>query len=163
MPIYHIIDNIYLSNLHSAIKLKINNSEKIDIICRLSEDNNKNIYSNDIKFYNFILEDNLLYTYELIKYSEEINNIIKNNKDKKILIHCNEGQSRSVSIILLYMILEKDINYLDAFNIIKKIKPDINPNAGFNYICSEYSNYRNNKELLNEIKNVQFLKYKNFK
>lgn len=151
MTIYHIIDNIYLSNLDSALELNKYNPDNINIIIRLSEDNNKNIYNN-IEFFNFELEDNHLYTYELLRYSNQINNIIEKNKDKKILIHCNEGKSRSVSIISLYLIIKKKFTYQDAMVYIMNIKPDININYGFINILMLVSNIYNNSEYLEDNK-----------
>lgn len=151
MTIYNIIDNIYLSNLDSALELNKYNPDNINIIIRLSEDNNKNIYNN-IEFFNFELEDNHLYTYELLRYSNQINNIIEKNKDKKILIHCNEGKSRSVSIISLYLIIKKKFTYQDAMVYIMNIKPDININYGFINILMLVSNIYNNSEYLEDNK-----------
>lgn len=41
--LFHIIDNIYLSNLISATNFNLVKSNHINIVIRLSEDNNKNI------------------------------------------------------------------------------------------------------------------------
>lgn len=120
--IYHIIDNIFLSNLISAQNIELITSNNITIICRLSEDTNKSIYPPDINFYNFQLEDNHLYTYELLHSFHEIIKIISLNKNCNILIHCNEGKSRSVSIIILYLMIYKNMNYQDAYNYIKQKK-----------------------------------------
>ncbi len=101
--IYNIIKNIYLSNLQSALNLQLIKDVNINIICRLSEDYNKSLYPSHIEFHNYELEDNSMYTYELLITFHNIVKIISTNKNKNILIHCNEGQSRSVSIIILYL------------------------------------------------------------
>lgn len=168
MVLYHIIDNIYLSNLRSALNLEDIQKEDITIIHRLSEDYNKNIYPNNIQFYNYQLEDNFLYTYELMKYGEQIISNIENNKNKKILIHCNEGRSRSVSVIIMYLILKKGYRYIDALQHIERIKSDINPNIGFKRILKLYNNLYNNKliniqEEIELLKNSEYNKYKYLK
>ena len=135
---FHIIDNIFLSNLRDASNIDLINKNNIKIVIRLSEDINKSIYSNDIKFYNFEIEDNLLYKKEIINYSIEIYDIINNNKDKNILIHCNEGQSRSVSVIIYYLMTKYKYDYNKCHSIIKNIKYDINPNMSFQQMLRMY-------------------------
>ncbi len=168
MVLYHIIDNIYLSNLNSALILEDIQKEDITIIHRLSEDYNKNIYPNHIQFYNYQLEDNFLYTYELMKYGEQIISNIENNQNKKILIHCNEGRSRSVSVIMLYLIIKKGYRYIDALQYIERIKPDINPNIGFKRILKIYNdlyqkNNLNIQEVIETLKINEYNKYKYLK
>lgn len=128
---FHIIDNIFLSNLRDASNFELINKNKIEIVIRLSEDINKSIYPSNILFYNFEIEDNLLYKKEIIEYSMEIYEIINNNKNKNILIHCNEGQSRSVSVIIFYLMTKYKYDYDKCYKGIKGIKSDINPNAAF--------------------------------
>ncbi len=131
--IYHIIDNIYLSDLNSAHNLTLLIINNIQIIIRLSESDNNSIYDSNIDFYNFVLEDNMLFSKEIIDYSEKIYNIILNNKEKNILIHCNQGQSRSVSAIIYYICKKYNYKYENAYNLIKDIKRDIRPNNGFSF------------------------------
>lgn len=135
---FHIIDNIFLSNLRDASNFELINKNKIEIVIRLSEDINKSIYSKNILFYNFEIEDNLLYKKEIIKFSMEIYEIINNNKDKNILIHCNEGQSRSVSVIIFYLMTKYKYNYGKCHSMIKDIKSDINPNMSFQQMLRMY-------------------------
>lgn len=167
--IYHIIDNIYLSDLNSAHNLTLLIINNIQIIIRLSEYENNSIYDSlrsNIDFYNFVLEDNMLFSKEIIDYSEKIYNIILNNKEKNILIHCNQGQSRSVSAIIYYICKEYNYNYENAYNLIKDIKRDIRPNNGFifelrklfNPEFKDKSNIDFDKEELKKIINGEILK-----
>jgi len=135
---FHIIDNIFLSNLRDASNIELINKNKIEIVIRLSEDNNKSIYPNNILFYNFEIEDNLLYKKEIIEFSIEIYKIINNNKNKNILIHCNEGQSRSVSVIIFYLMNKYKYDYDKSYSMIKNIKSDINPNMFFQQMLKKY-------------------------
>ena len=128
---YHIIDNIFLSNLRDASNIGLINQNNIKIVIRLSEDINKSIYSNNIKFYNFEIEDNFLYKKKIIQFSIEIYDIINKNSNVNILIHCNEGQSRSVSVIIFYLMTKYKYDYNKCHSLIKDIKSDINPNASF--------------------------------
>jgi predicted protein tyrosine phosphatase len=71
-----------------------------------------------------------------------IDNSLKSNK--KCLVHCNQGQSRSPSIGLLYLaqnkLLPNDFN--SAEKEFKKIYPFYNPNNGIrDFIKKNWTNY----------------------
>ena len=157
----HIVDNLFLSNLQDAMRVR----DEVDIVVRLSEDcNKKPIFYDDIEFYNFELEDNLLFSKEIIEYSKAIYELIKNNPDKRILIHCNEGRSRSVSVIIYYICRKYHVTYEEAFEIIKKKKSDIGPNEGFANALRKLFNpgyvskyYTNLDDMLNQMDEVTYL------
>jgi len=157
----NIIDNLFISNLQDALRVR----NEFDIVIRLSEDfNKKPISYNDIEFYNFELEDNLLFSKEIIEYSKTIYDIIETNPDKRILIHCNEGRSRSVSVIIYYICRKYHLTYEEALDIVKKKKPDIGPNDGFanalrklfnpGYVSRDYTNL---DDMLNQANEVTYL------
>ena len=129
--LYHIIDNIYLSNVHDARNISLIKKNNINMVFRLSENDNKNIYENNILFYNYIIEDHGLFVDKLIELAKKIFLIIEENNDKNILIHCNAGISRSVSIIIYYLMKKHNYKFDDALKHIQKIKEDANPNHQF--------------------------------
>ena len=132
---FRIIDNIYLSNIRDACNINLINSNKIDIVIRLSANINDSIYDDDIEFYNFEIEDNCLYKTELIDFSKYIRGIINVNPAKNILIYCNTGQSRSVSVIIFYMMT----TYKLKFDFCRDyIKPDIRPNSAFEIVLKTF-------------------------
>ncbi|RWS28659.1 dual specificity protein phosphatase 19-like protein [Leptotrombidium deliense] len=47
------------------------------------------------------------------------------------LVHCNAGVSRSASVVIAYLIHTRSITYEEAFDIVKRARPCINPNSGF--------------------------------
>ena len=128
---YHIINNIYLSNRHDAADLSLIQDNSIQIVFRLSEDDNKSLYPECIEVHNYELEDNCLFRSEMIQYSKIIKDIIDRNGSKNILIYCNEGQSRSVSAIIYYLMTTYKISFDRSLKLIKKIKPDAKPNSAF--------------------------------
>lgn len=130
--IFHIIDNVYLSNIFGAHDLNLIEKNNITIVIRLSEDdNNKTIYNKKIAFINCEIEDNYLYREELIKLCKTIYEVIVKTPHRNILIHCNEGQSRSVSMIIYYLIKKYNYSYDKAFEYIQNIKINIHPNFAF--------------------------------
>ncbi len=88
----HIIDNLFLSNLQDALNPDLIAKNNINIVVRLSEDDKhpaSEYYDRSIEYYNYVLEDNCLYTKEIIQYSKEIYALIESKPDSYILIHCN--------------------------------------------------------------------------
>ena len=53
------------------------------------------------------------------------------NKNNKILFHCNQGISRSVSIAILFISLTQNITLDTSYQLIKSIRPIALPNLGF--------------------------------
>ena len=51
-------------------------------------------------------------------------------KDRKVLVHCNMGTSRSASIAMLYLFRDKGISYREAQNQFLDIYNDYNPGIG---------------------------------
>ena len=70
--------------------------------------------------------------------------IDKNIEDKKVLIHCNHGLSRSPSLALLYLAKKGAINnesYNKAVESFIKLFSNYNPNNGIaSYLRSEWEN-----------------------
>lgn len=78
--------------------------------------------------YNINYNDDKHISYQqFVNIMENIFNIIENNKDQDILIACEAGVNRSVSVIIGYMIRNK-IDYYLALNTIEDEKNKINPN-----------------------------------
>lgn len=59
--------------------------------------------------------------------------IIKRSLDRneKVLVHCNAGVSRSVSVVVAFLILDHGMSYEDAFALVKDVRPCARPNQGF--------------------------------
>lgn len=69
----------------------------------------------------------------------------KRKKGKTVFVHCHMGKSRSVSIIISYMIKYHSFSYESAFAYIKQLKPDIKPNRGFIKQLRIYKDFVNKK------------------
>jgi protein-tyrosine phosphatase len=66
-----------------------------------------------------------------LKNMEIITSVDKvENANGKVLIHCGEGVSRSVTICLAYLIKCKKIALKDAFLQVKRVRSQANPNNG---------------------------------
>lgn len=128
---FHIIDNIYLSNLIDASNHRLIRDNKIEAVFRLSEDINKTMYGPSVEFCNYEIEDNILYKKEIIEIAKDIVDKVLSNKERNVLIHCNEGQSRSVTVIIYYLITQHGFTFEEAYDLVKSKKKDIHPNDAF--------------------------------
>lgn len=80
------------------------------------------------------------------KISEDLERLttIMNNaslQNKKILIHCQCGVSRSASLIVAYIMRYFDLNLNDAYCKLKSIAKDISPNMGLIFELMEWNEY----------------------
>eukprot|EP01089_Gocevia_fonbrunei_P019439 TRINITY_DN6884_c0_g1_i1.p1 TRINITY_DN6884_c0_g1~~TRINITY_DN6884_c0_g1_i1.p1 ORF type:complete len:209 (+),score=40.72 TRINITY_DN6884_c0_g1_i1:412-1038(+) len=71
-------------------------------------------------------------SFDIISHFETCFDFIQNalNQSSGVLVHCNAGVSRSATVIIAYLITQ-GTSHEEAFNIVKKSKPDINPNPHF--------------------------------
>lgn len=63
------------------------------------------------------------------KTSRFICNALVNNR--KFLVYCFAGMSRSVSIVIAFLIKKRHMTFNDAFNLVKEKHPCTQPNSGF--------------------------------
>lgn len=76
--------------------------------------------------------------FEISKYFNEFICIIETNANKKILVHCYSGMSRSATLIASYFVykfvMKKKLKKSSVENVIKYIKKKrqcVSPNVGF--------------------------------
>jgi protein-tyrosine phosphatase len=50
---------------------------------------------------------------------------------RNILVHCNQGVSRSTTVCLAYLMLDHGMSFDEALAQIKAARPSVRPNAGF--------------------------------
>lgn len=87
-----------------------------------------------------------MFTFKLIKYFDEACDFMgkaigtkkTGKKNGKIFVHCREGVSRSVSLVLAYLVRDQDMELKDAVRLVRS-KREISPNEGFLQQLIEYS------------------------
>ncbi len=127
--ISQITDHIYISDFATACnKSKLKEDGITHILCTIL--NVDPIYSDDFIYKNIHLRDinNENINQYFQECSEFIHDAIKNNG--KVLIHCSYGISRSVSMVLAYLI-NQGMSYGDAYDLVKEKRSIMNPNKGF--------------------------------
>ena len=79
----------------------------------------------------------------------------RKNSDN-ILIHCKLGRSRSVSILIAYMIRYYDFNVKKALEFIQAKRKQIKPNDGFIKQLYSYERYISNSKYINNRPNMYY-------
>ena len=122
---------LYLSGYNAAKNKELLDKYKITHIINCAADFCENVFQNDIKYLSFYLKDHAIENiecifYECIEFIEKVK-----QKHERILIQCIQGISRSVSIVIAYLIYINKWTYDQAFNYVQQKRTIAGPNFGF--------------------------------
>jgi protein phosphatase slingshot len=129
---HHIIDNIYLGSAFNASHSTTLKNLNIGLIINVTSEIS-NYYPNKYKYKKYTLVDNNSESIKqyfkdsylsILEYQNEENN-------KNILIHCFMGASRSVSIVIYYLMKKHNYSLNDAIHFIRNKRHIINPTILF--------------------------------
>ena len=124
-------DFLYISGYKTASTISDLQKLKITNIINCSGDLCENLYFSDISYLTLNIRDNVSENIECL-FFKCINYINEaKEKDGRVLIHCYKGVSRSVSIIISYLIFLHKWSYDEAFDFVQLKRPIANPNIGF--------------------------------
>ena len=128
----HIIDNIYLGSAFNASCYSTLKNNNIGLIINLTTDIS-NYFEKDFIYKNYPLHDNNKDSIKqyLDQSYQEILNFQNKNNNKNIFIHCFMGASRSVSIVIYYLIKKYEYKIDDAILFIKNKREVVNPTVLF--------------------------------
>lgn len=138
-----IYENIFIGNYASALDKKklFENGITHILVCA---NNLESLYPEEFNYKVIPLYDSE-YT-NITKYFQESNEFIeKGNINGKILVHCGAGMSRSVALVLAYLIKHKNLSFSESLKIIKEKRRIAKPNSGFEKQLRNYS-YENLKK-----------------
>ena len=155
----NIIHKIYLGNKENAHDDIFIRDNDIKYIINVTLDiSNK---YDDIEYYNCNIEDSG--DEDIKKYFDDITDIINDNKNNNILVHCRVGKSRSATFILAYLMRYENMNLKKSLDFLRS-KRNIQPNIYFfdNLIKYEYDIYNNNSITIWEYMNKSEQEYKDF-
>lgn len=124
IPFLYLGDTMNAKNSHELSKLNI------DTIINMTHEV-KNFYPEKYNYINYAWRDSLNYHIinDLDEICDKINDLISQNKN--ILVHCKMGLSRSVAVILAYLIKYEHMSYYEAYEYVEFKKNTICPNDTF--------------------------------
>lgn len=105
--------------------------ENITHIINCSPSDCPNLFEKDFTYLNINIQDNWKTNLFLVIYIilDFLRNALQQNG--RVLIHCNQGISRSPSIVIAYLIYTEKINANIALEKLKKKYPYADPNLDF--------------------------------
>jgi protein-tyrosine phosphatase len=127
---HHIFDNIYLGNINAANNEQWLNENGITHILGLVP--SQNSFSNIIYLNYSDIDDTP--SQNILKYCQTMFSFINETQqlsNKKILIHCYAGISRSSTIVIGYLMCKYNMSLENAYFLTKSKRNIINPNYGF--------------------------------
>ena len=124
-------DFLYISGYKTASTLIDLQNLKITNIINCSGDLCENLSFSGINYLTLNIRDNVSENIECLFF--KCINYINEAKEKngRVLIHCYKGVSRSVSVIISYLIYLYNWTYDEAFDFVQLKRPIANPNIGF--------------------------------
>jgi hypothetical protein len=123
-----IIDDIYLGSAYNASDKDFLDNNDIGLIINVTPDISNYYIDEDIQYLSIKIYDNNLddiKPYLNIAF-DKIKSFKSSQPDKKILIHCFMGASRSVSILIYYLMKKYNYTLDDAISFIKQKREIIN-------------------------------------
>lgn len=128
----HIIDKIYLGNALNAASYYKLDGINIGLVINVTKEIT-NFYEDYFDYLRYpILDDGIEKINEhLIDSYNNIVRYMEANPNKNILVHCYMGASRSVAIIVFYMMKHHKLTFDDAFAIISSKKEIVNMSTRF--------------------------------
>ena len=146
--ISHIKDNIYLGNAYASSNYYILQENNIGLIVNVTEEI-PNYYEDFTQGFDYlqikIRDQNDENLFDNIEFTlSKINDYVQEHPEKKILIHCYMGSSRSASITCAYLIKYHNLNVKQSIELIKSKRDIVNINTTFitdlNRFYSELNN-----------------------
>ena len=127
-----IINNLFLGSKISAHNLPLLIQHQIFVILNCAIEI-PNAFQNDDRFEYLTLELDDDPEFDLSPFLSSAMDFLLNNiqQNKRVLVHCQAGISRSVSVILVYLLIESQMTLRDAFLLVKNKRPQAQPNGGF--------------------------------
>lgn len=148
------VDRNYIGGIHE--KIMIDNPDITILYLPYNDEIDQNLwkrnedkinivkYSSSVEDYNILRKQLEIYKNKpMIEIAYHfINNLTFSNKN--ILVHCMAGISRSVSLVIYYLMKKYNMSYITALDIIKNKRIIANPNDSFKLQLLKYQEKREN-------------------
>eukprot|EP00004_Rigifila_ramosa_P016248 TRINITY_DN3832_c0_g1_i1.p2 TRINITY_DN3832_c0_g1~~TRINITY_DN3832_c0_g1_i1.p2 ORF type:complete len:159 (+),score=37.17 TRINITY_DN3832_c0_g1_i1:3-479(+) len=129
-PADHVIDMLYIGDMHTSADLPHLQSIGITHICVVA-DLLECHYPEHFKYLTVRIDDDD--TEDIMSHFDRCIEFIKeaHTTGGKVLVHCMAGMSRSASVCLAFLIQEKRMPFDQAYDLLREKRPIVHPNPGF--------------------------------
>jgi len=130
----YITKNIYLGDYESSLQfshLQQNNITHVVAVLNSVVLPPSAALSSNYKYLVIKAEDK--YSENMIDTFPFVYDFIKNatENNSTVLVHCAKGASRSATLVIAYLMKERQISFMEAYNIVRKARSVVLPNKGF--------------------------------
>lgn len=130
-----ILPNLYLGNIINAANYELLKELDIATIFNVTEEH-ANYFPDYFTYHKVIVKDNknAILPPEFYKSVEMLHEAHEANPSKPVLVHCHHGRSRSVALIIAYLLKYHPTicpDFRTAYEMIRRKKPIININSDF--------------------------------
>ncbi|GAW78969.1 protein tyrosine phosphatase [Plasmodium gonderi] len=124
---------LFLSGYKFACNIFNLRKKKITHIINMAGNECPNKFQDTLLYRTYHLKDDIQEDifYILLDVTYFIETVLNTNEKNKILVHCNKGISRSVIVIIFFLMNRLNLKFSEAFEIVKKRRQLSNPNLGF--------------------------------
>lgn len=154
--ISQISDSIFISNISTTTNKELLKSLGITHILSVVSTMTP-LYPDDFIYKHVVAYDNDEFNLEpeFINCARYIQSVISANG--KILVHCVKGASRSVSIVMAYLIYVNynNLGVIDLLRNIQAVRPIAHPNYGFINQLAKFDSVTNGRKYLFPIVNIK--------
>jgi protein-tyrosine phosphatase len=124
-----ILSNLYLGNIDDALGSFILENN-ITAVVNISKDIPKSPYISNENFLRIAIDDEP--SENIIAFIPMFMSFMNYHSNDIILIHCYAGISRSVSYVLIYLLIRYyPITFEEAYSYVKSLRPFVRINHGF--------------------------------
>lgn len=132
-----IISGLYLGGEETAINKELLKKNNVSVILNVTS-HISFYHENEFTYHRIPINDTP--NVDIKQYFDETFKIINDalSDNKKILIHCQAGISRSATIVIAYIMKKNKMKMNDAYKLVHTGRPCIGPNLGF---CGQLMSY----------------------
>lgn len=126
-------NKLYLGASPVAENLEVLKSHGITHVLNAAADICNNSFPTDFSYLAFYLKDSKVEDISVVFYRslEWIADAV--SAGGRVFVHCGEGVSRSVTIVIAYLMWDFRWSFERAFDFVRDIRPIANPNTGFTF------------------------------
>lgn len=146
------VERVYVTGVHS--KVMVENPDIMILYLPYNDQIEQNLWTKNKNMVNISKYTNSMEEYNKLRlqlqhYNNKpmieigyhfIDHCIASNKN--VLVHCMAGVSRSVSLVIYYIMKKYHVNYQEAYDLVKTRRHIANPNDSFKLQLERYQNKR---------------------